>query len=201
MSQKLHKQLRVDSFKIFLFFFSTIIQYRNLKYFVNGRVNMFMRDINIMVPSSPPPPPPGILKNVKDHIRECAQCQSKRSADDGSGPRPFSRQGRRKFGPLEDEDDDEEEDGEDILFSADLSSQRPKLAKGTTKHEVVYVRGRGCVCQKRESVALPAAFQQFALQSFLFSGEQQRRGEPVPAQTQPDHAGQTEPAAHQQPVL
>ncbi|XP_032427137.1 zinc finger and BTB domain-containing protein 11 [Xiphophorus hellerii] len=89
----------------------------------------------------------GILKNVKDHIRECAQCQSKRSADDGSGPRPFSRQGRRKFGPLEDEDDDEEEDGEDIFFSADLSSQRPKLAKGTTKHEVVYVNSKGEVNQ------------------------------------------------------
>uniref|UniRef100_A0A3B3XSP5 Zinc finger and BTB domain containing 11 n=1 Tax=Poecilia mexicana TaxID=48701 RepID=A0A3B3XSP5_9TELE len=89
----------------------------------------------------------GILKNVKDHIRECAQCQSKRSADDGSGPRPFSRQGRRKFGPMEDEDDDEEEDGEDILFSTDLSSQRPKLAKGTAKHEVVYVNSKGEVNQ------------------------------------------------------
>ncbi|KAM4739541.1 zinc finger and BTB domain-containing protein 11 [Anableps anableps] len=89
----------------------------------------------------------GILKNVKDHIRECAQCQSKRSVDDGSGPRPFSRQGRRKFGPVEEEDDEEEEDGEDSLFSTDLSSQRPKLAKGTTKHEVVYVNSKGEVNQ------------------------------------------------------
>ncbi|MEQ2170544.1 hypothetical protein GOODEAATRI_001311, partial [Goodea atripinnis] len=82
-----------------------------------------------------------ILKNVKDHIRECAQCQSKRSADDGSGPRPFSRLGRRKLGPMEEEDDEEEEDGEDSLFTADLTSQRPKLAKEMLKHEVVDSKG------------------------------------------------------------
>ncbi|MED6244716.1 hypothetical protein ATANTOWER_022205 [Ataeniobius toweri] len=89
----------------------------------------------------------GILKNVKDHIRECTQCQSKRSADDGSGPRPFSRLGRRKLGPMEEEDDEEEEDGEDSLFTADLTSQRPKLAKEMLKHEVVFVDSKGEVNQ------------------------------------------------------
>ncbi|MEQ2315093.1 hypothetical protein AMECASPLE_018716, partial [Ameca splendens] len=89
----------------------------------------------------------GILKNVKDHIRECTQCQSKRSADDGSGPRPFSRLGRRKLGPMEEEDDEEEEDGEDSLFTADLTSQRPKSAKEMLKHEVVFVDSKGEVNQ------------------------------------------------------
>uniref|UniRef100_A0A3Q2U9J9 Zinc finger and BTB domain containing 11 n=1 Tax=Fundulus heteroclitus TaxID=8078 RepID=A0A3Q2U9J9_FUNHE len=89
----------------------------------------------------------GILKNVKDHIRECAQCQSKRSVDEGSGPRPFSRQGRRKLGPMEEEDDEEEEEEEDFLFMTDVSSQRPKLAKGMAKHEVVFVDSKGEVNQ------------------------------------------------------
>lgn len=89
----------------------------------------------------------GILKNVKDHIRECAQCQSKRSVDDGSGPRLLPRQGRRKLGPMEEEDDEEEEDGEDSLFTTDLPSQRAKWAKGTSKHEVVYVNSKGEVNQ------------------------------------------------------
>lgn len=84
--------------------------------------------------------PEGILKNVKDHIRECALCQSRRIADDGSGSRPLSRQGRRRAGVnmIDEEYDEEEEDeGDDSLFAADLSpSQR---SKSSTKHEVVFV--------------------------------------------------------------
>uniref|UniRef100_A0A7N9AS55 Zinc finger and BTB domain containing 11 n=1 Tax=Mastacembelus armatus TaxID=205130 RepID=A0A7N9AS55_9TELE len=93
----------------------------------------------------------GILKHVKDHIRECAHCQSRRSADDGSGPRPFSQQGRRRAAANmnEEEEEEEEEEGDDNLFSADSSSQlRSKLAKTmTAKHELVFVDSKGEVNQ------------------------------------------------------
>ncbi|XP_041862779.1 zinc finger and BTB domain-containing protein 11 [Melanotaenia boesemani] len=91
----------------------------------------------------------GILKNVKDHIRECAHCQSRRGADDGSGPRPFSRPGRRRAAANdeEEEEEEEEEEGDDSLFVTDLSfQQRSKVAK-TPKHEVVFVDSKGEVNQ------------------------------------------------------
>lgn len=86
----------------------------------------------------------GILKNVKDHIRECSLCQSKRAVDDGSGSRPLSRQGRRKASVIDEEDEEEDEDeGDDSLSATDLTSlPRSKFAKGTTKHEVVFVSSR-----------------------------------------------------------
>ncbi|XP_072246180.1 zinc finger and BTB domain-containing protein 11 [Leuresthes tenuis] len=93
----------------------------------------------------------GILKNVKDHIRECAHCQSRRNADDGSGPRLFSRPGRRRAAASVNEEEDEEEEddeGDDSLFVTDSSSQqRSKLAKGMAKHEVVFVDSKGEVNQ------------------------------------------------------
>ncbi|XP_035508761.1 zinc finger and BTB domain-containing protein 11 [Morone saxatilis] len=93
----------------------------------------------------------GILKNVKDHIRECAQCQSRRSADDGSGPRLFSRPGRRRAAVnLNDEEDEEEEEegADDHLFLTDSSCQlRSKLAKTMAKHELVFVDSKGEVNQ------------------------------------------------------
>ncbi|XP_041647747.1 zinc finger and BTB domain-containing protein 11 [Cheilinus undulatus] len=91
----------------------------------------------------------GILKNVKDHIRECAHCQSRRGADDGSGVRLFSRVGRRKANMTDDEEGEEEEDeGEDGLFPTDSSSnQKSKLAKTMAKHELVFVDSKGEVNQ------------------------------------------------------
>ncbi|XP_070688716.1 zinc finger and BTB domain-containing protein 11 [Pempheris klunzingeri] len=89
----------------------------------------------------------GILKHVKDHIRECAQCQSRRSADDGSGPRLFSRPGRRKAPANtndEEDEEEEEEEGDDSLFVTDSSCpQRSKMAK----HELVFVDSKGEVNQ------------------------------------------------------
>lgn len=84
----------------------------------------------------------GILKQVKDHIRECAHCQSRRGADDGSGPRLFARPGRRRAANnANDEDEEEEEDGADAsLLLADSSPQLvSRLAKTTAKHELVFV--------------------------------------------------------------
>lgn len=85
----------------------------------------------------------GILKHVKDHIRECAQCQSRRSADDISGPRLISRPGRRRTAANvndEEDEEEEEEEGDDGLFVSDSSCQlRSKLAKTMAKHELVFV--------------------------------------------------------------
>uniref|UniRef100_A0A672H148 Zinc finger and BTB domain containing 11 n=1 Tax=Salarias fasciatus TaxID=181472 RepID=A0A672H148_SALFA len=92
----------------------------------------------------------GILKHVKDHIRECAQCQSRRGADDGSGPRPFSRLGRRKAVANDDDDveEEEEEDGDESLLFCDSSSQLgSKMTKGIAKHELVFVDSKGKVNQ------------------------------------------------------
>ncbi|XP_040896733.1 zinc finger and BTB domain-containing protein 11 [Toxotes jaculatrix] len=94
----------------------------------------------------------GILKHVKDHIRECAQCQSKRSADDSSGPRLFDRPGRRRAAANandeEEEEEEEEGEGDDSLFFTDSSSLlRSKLAKTMVKHELVFVDSKGEVNQ------------------------------------------------------
>uniref|UniRef100_A0A3Q2Z3S8 Zinc finger and BTB domain-containing protein 11-like n=1 Tax=Hippocampus comes TaxID=109280 RepID=A0A3Q2Z3S8_HIPCM len=75
----------------------------------------------------------GILKQVKDHIRECTTCTARRGADDspGVGGRANSRARKRKTGDDDDddEDDEEEEEGE------------------TDKHELVYVNSKGEVNQ------------------------------------------------------
>lgn len=96
--------------------------------------------------------PSGILKQVKDHIRECAHCQSRRGADDGSGPRLFSRPGRRRAAAnANDEDEEEEEDGaDDSLLLTDSSSQLvSKLTKTMAKHELVFVCSfHTCYCFK-----------------------------------------------------
>ncbi|XP_041791876.1 zinc finger and BTB domain-containing protein 11 [Chelmon rostratus] len=93
----------------------------------------------------------GILKHVKDHIRECAQCQSRRSADDISGPRLISRPGRRRTAANvndEEDEEEEEEEGDDGLFVSDSSCQlRSKLAKTMAKHELVFVDSKGEVNQ------------------------------------------------------
>lgn len=80
---------------------------------------------------------PGILKQVKDHIKACGQCQSKRGTDDVSGFRLVSRSDRAK----EVASDEEEEEETDFLFPADSSPQPiVKVSKTATKHELVFVR-------------------------------------------------------------
>ncbi|KAF5893300.1 zinc finger and BTB domain-containing protein 11 [Clarias magur] len=83
----------------------------------------------------------GILKQVKDCIRDCG-CQQKpergkNSADDGSGPRGPSK---RK----EVEDEEEEEDGLEELHAA--IQIKPKAAT-VDKHELVFVDSKGIVKQ------------------------------------------------------
>ncbi|KAG7514670.1 zinc finger and BTB domain-containing protein 11 [Solea senegalensis] len=92
----------------------------------------------------------GIQKHVKDYIRECTQCLSRRTTDDGSGPRLYS-QGRRHKGNAnmnEEDEDEEEEDAEDALVFSDSSSHlRSKLSKTPAKHELVFVDSKGEVNQ------------------------------------------------------
>ncbi|XP_057696035.1 zinc finger and BTB domain-containing protein 11 [Corythoichthys intestinalis] len=98
----------------------------------------------------------GILNNVKDYIRECAICASRRGADDGSGVggRAFNRVRKRKRDDDDDdydEEDDELEEGEeadDILFFGDTSRRnRSKSTKAGDKHGIVYVNSNGEVQQ------------------------------------------------------
>lgn len=92
----------------------------------------------------------GILKHVKDHIRECVQCQNRRGIDDSSGPRPFPRLGRRKAVANDEEDveeEEEEEDGDESLLFCDSSQVQSKLAKGIAKHELIFVDSKGKVNQ------------------------------------------------------
>lgn len=85
---------------------------------------------------------PGILKQVKDHIKACAQCQSKRGTDDVSGFRLISRSDRSKEA-ASDENEEEEEEETDFLFPADSSPQPiVKVSKTATKHELVFVRDK-----------------------------------------------------------
>lgn len=82
---------------------------------------------------------PGILKQVKDHIKACAQCQSKRGTDDVSGFRLISRSDRSK--EVASDENEEEEEETDFLFPADSSPQPiVKVSKTATKHELVFVR-------------------------------------------------------------
>lgn len=75
----------------------------------------------------------GILKTVKDLIRECTACQSRRN-DDGPG-RPLGRPRRRA---QNEDEEDEEEDGS--VFSEPWS-------KASSKYELVFVDSKGEVNQ------------------------------------------------------
>ncbi|XP_068176596.1 zinc finger and BTB domain-containing protein 11 [Antennarius striatus] len=89
----------------------------------------------------------GILKQVKDFTRECSHCQSKRNADDGSGPRLLSRPGRRRAGVSDDMDEEEEEGADDGVYLTD-GQPRPKMTKTmAAKHELVFVDSKGVVNQ------------------------------------------------------
>ncbi|XP_068600002.1 LOW QUALITY PROTEIN: zinc finger and BTB domain-containing protein 11 [Brachionichthys hirsutus] len=93
----------------------------------------------------------GILKQVKDLTRECSHCQSKRNADDGSGPRPPPRPGRRRAaaGVSDGADEEEEEEEDDSVYLIDSSG--PAGSKSSkmmaAKHELVFVDSKGEVSQ------------------------------------------------------
>nr|XP_057928854.1 zinc finger and BTB domain-containing protein 11 [Doryrhamphus excisus] len=86
----------------------------------------------------------GILKHVKDYIRECGDCVHRRSTDEGPGRGMFGRPTKRKVAD-EDGEEEEEEDFDDGLFFMDPADQhRSKLTK---KQELVFVNSTGEVSQ------------------------------------------------------
>lgn len=83
--------------------------------------------------------PSGILKQVKDHLRECTSCQSRRGAEDGSGTRLYCRVGRHKPKEDEEEEEDHDEEADDSLLYSTSPSSHARLSKAAPKHELVFV--------------------------------------------------------------
>ncbi|KAG9349629.1 hypothetical protein JZ751_028077 [Albula glossodonta] len=95
----------------------------------------------------------GILKQVKDYIRECSHCQGKQErrgwVEDAVGVPLGRRRGRRRATAAHDLDDEEEEDEEDLDLS-ESQSFHPKSSRNPTaaaKHELVFVDSKGIVKQ------------------------------------------------------
>ncbi|XP_041745482.2 zinc finger and BTB domain-containing protein 11 isoform X1 [Coregonus clupeaformis] len=91
----------------------------------------------------------GILKQVKDYMRQCSQCQSRQDrrglSEDGGGSRLVGRPGRpRKVTTPASDDEEEEEEEEDIVTS---SHHKTKSLKTVAKHELVFVDSKGLVKQ------------------------------------------------------
>ncbi|XP_046893258.1 zinc finger and BTB domain-containing protein 11, partial [Hypomesus transpacificus] len=94
----------------------------------------------------------GILKQVKDYIRDCSQCQSRLDrrglSDDGTGPRPVGRPTRRKtVVHLSDEDEEEEEEGDEETDVSGSFQKKIRTSKTLAKHELVFVDSKGVVKQ------------------------------------------------------
>uniref|UniRef100_A0A673WLG0 Zinc finger and BTB domain containing 11 n=1 Tax=Salmo trutta TaxID=8032 RepID=A0A673WLG0_SALTR len=93
----------------------------------------------------------GILKQVKDYMRQCSQCQNRQDrrglSEDRSGSRLVGRPGRprRVTTPASDDDDEEEEDEEmDLVTSVHHKTKSPRTV---AKHELVFVDSKGVVKQ------------------------------------------------------
>uniref|UniRef100_A0A8B9JLG7 Zinc finger and BTB domain containing 11 n=1 Tax=Astyanax mexicanus TaxID=7994 RepID=A0A8B9JLG7_ASTMX len=88
----------------------------------------------------------GILKQVKDYIKDC-QCQSKQErnrngAEDGTGLAAAQRQ-RTRASDEEEEDEDNEDIDEDLNQSFPVRSKASRV----DKHELVFVDSKGVVQQ------------------------------------------------------
>ncbi|KPP56264.1 zinc finger protein ZNF-U69274-like, partial [Scleropages formosus] len=99
----------------------------------------------------------GILKQVKDYIRECSQCREKQERgrgwpEEAAGQVLGGRRGRRRGAAspnTENEEDDEEDDPETLQSqSFDTLKQRSaRAAQSVAKHELVFVDSKGVVKQ------------------------------------------------------
>ncbi|KAM9503400.1 zinc finger and BTB domain-containing protein 11 isoform 2-T9 [Salvelinus alpinus] len=92
----------------------------------------------------------GILKQVKDYMRQCSQCQNRQDrrglSEDRSGSRLVGRPGRprRVTTPASDEEDEEEDDEMDLVTSIHHKTKSPRTV---AKHELVFVDSKGVVKQ------------------------------------------------------
>ncbi|KAL1023390.1 hypothetical protein UPYG_G00040230 [Umbra pygmaea] len=102
----------------------------------------------------------GILKQVKDYMRQCTQCQNRPDrrgpSEDGTGPRLVGRPGRRRrvVTPASDEEDEEEEYEEDVEEDGNedddfgvSTHHKTRGPKTVAKHELVFVDSKGIVKQ------------------------------------------------------
>ncbi|KAJ8350364.1 hypothetical protein SKAU_G00254940 [Synaphobranchus kaupii] len=101
----------------------------------------------------------GILKQVKDYIRECSLCPGKQDrgrgwAEDATGVPLGRRCGRRRTAAANDPDDnieeEEEEEDEEDLGLSEPQSVHHKLSRNPSsvaKHELVFVDSKGIVKQ------------------------------------------------------
>ncbi|XP_052331630.1 zinc finger and BTB domain-containing protein 11-like [Oncorhynchus keta] len=88
----------------------------------------------------------GILKQVKDYMRQCRQCQNRQDrrglSEDRSGSRLVGRPGRprRVTTPASDDDDDEvEEEEEEEMDLVTSIHHKTKSPRTVAKHELVFV--------------------------------------------------------------
>ncbi|KAJ8253198.1 hypothetical protein GJAV_G00210180 [Gymnothorax javanicus] len=95
----------------------------------------------------------GILKQVKDYIKECSQCQGRQDRgrgwpEDAVGA-PLGQRRRRRRAAPDPDDEDEEEDEEDDDFSETQSDHRRpcRSSSAAAKHELVFVDSKGIVKQ------------------------------------------------------
>uniref|UniRef100_A0AAZ3SC07 Zinc finger and BTB domain-containing protein 11-like n=1 Tax=Oncorhynchus tshawytscha TaxID=74940 RepID=A0AAZ3SC07_ONCTS len=95
----------------------------------------------------------GILKQVKDYMRQCSQCQNRQDRrgllEEDTGPRLVGRPGRRRRvttpASEEEEEEEEEEEGDDEMDF--VTSVHHKTRSPVAKHELVFVDSKGVVKQ------------------------------------------------------
>ncbi|KAG5833371.1 hypothetical protein ANANG_G00275230 [Anguilla anguilla] len=99
----------------------------------------------------------GILKQVKDYIRECSQCQGKQDrgrgwAEDAAGaPLGRRRWRRRAVAEPDDENEEEEDEEEEDIGLSESQSVYHKLSRNPSavaKHELVFVDSKGVLKTK-----------------------------------------------------
>ena len=88
----------------------------------------------------------GILKQVKDYMRQCSQCQNRQDrrglSEDDTGPRLVGRPGRRRrvtTPASEEEEEEEEEEGDDEMDFVTSVHHKTRSPKTVAKHELVFV--------------------------------------------------------------
>ncbi|XP_031694021.1 zinc finger and BTB domain-containing protein 11-like isoform X2 [Oncorhynchus kisutch] len=95
----------------------------------------------------------GILKQVKDYMRQCSQCQNRQDrrglSEEDTGPRLVGRPGRRRrvTTPASEEEEEEEEEGDDEMDFVTSVHHKTRSPKTVAKHELVFVDSKGVVKQ------------------------------------------------------
>nr|XP_046155605.1 zinc finger and BTB domain-containing protein 11 isoform X1 [Oncorhynchus gorbuscha]XP_046155606.1 zinc finger and BTB domain-containing protein 11 isoform X2 [Oncorhynchus gorbuscha] len=95
----------------------------------------------------------GILKQVKDYMRQCRQCQNRQDrrglSEDRRGFRLVGRPGRPRTvtTPASDDDDEVEEEEEEEMDLVTSIHHKTKSPRTVAKHELVFVDSKGVVKQ------------------------------------------------------